>query len=222
MWKVFRIDSPAQRRGSRHRQRRTRFWRSQSRDRRGFAVAGAILGLLALTGALGITKIMWNLHRSVQTQVQLDRCTAKAVIRMRAAAQTFEASYFRIQGYKMSTLAVCFFSLPLCPAALRIINTALQVERKIQQSVKVYWSLQRKKWDHGLYACQLPFFIQKSRFPEFDFEIIQGNLTDLSSLTGISRSFTKTKEYSVTLHHHQLHSKASLTHEKDWTVQWTR
>ena len=173
----------------------------------------------------GLIGTLLRIGLMTHTQINLDQCTGRFTLNMRAAALSMTASYERLEVERLATIDGCL-SIIACPGFLEAFNTAAKIEKAIQTATRVFWQEQASVWNYELtHRCKLPFWVHKSNFPEFEFPIINGSTADLANLKSTEFLINpSTQRYQVSLNYLNLHSEGTL--EKGgtfhaWKVYWS-
>ncbi len=213
---------------------RSRVTRSRQRgtiasrlDERGFSTLGGCLTVVAIIVGVGLIGIIYRTQDLARVQINMDQCTGRFVMGLRAAAKTLEESYERLEVERAITTEGCATILA-CPGFLKFFDAAAKVERGIQMSAKIYWLEQSYIWKTPMLAarCTLPESTVKNNFPSFDFPIIKGDKTDLVETKTTSFLLAlKKKSFDLSLEYKNLISVANLERTgplHGWKIYWSQ
>ena len=194
------------------------------RSERGFTVVGLCLALIVVVAGIGLGRIIWTTRNITRIQVNMDQCTGRMAIDLRAAIQTMENSYSRMEAYRIGTIATCIIAIPACPEALAIFNNLAKIERGIQIVAQTYWREHEVVWRTILPAeCGLPLLeTRRGKFPPFDFKLISGDVADLAKLNSSSFTVKQHAPFSLALHYRNFNSTAAVEKSTgQWKVRWS-
>jgi hypothetical protein len=193
---------------------------------RGFSTLGGCLALLSAVTGFGLYRIIDDVHTLAKTQIALDRCSGQFALHLRAAAYSMESSYERVELYRLVAAAACE-TIYGCPAALNILNIALNAEKGIETAIKIYWDEQKVIWNTELSnRCDLGTFaffsIQKSTFPDFPYEVIKPE-EGLAVHEGTEGLLNKPDDLVLRIQKRNLVSEATASREAvhEWRVRWS-
>jgi hypothetical protein len=189
-------------------------------DREGFSLLGAVILLMALSGGTGLWISARHLRAITERQVNFDRCTGTAVLRIRSWITEHERSWKRLEAARAITTPL--LPTPAGPAALESFRILLGAERAIQERIRAEWIRESLRWNllTGL-GCRLRRRPERSVFPEHDLNLVDPNaevvLADTSIESPVPRS-----EYRVGVASRNQNSSAMTRRATDdtWKVQW--
>ncbi|MBS1959604.1 MAG: hypothetical protein JST80_09050 [Bdellovibrionales bacterium] len=192
-------------RNTRRQQRRTRPSRLSDG---GFTLLGPVLVLAVTFCGAGLIKVRRAIEHRTERQVLLDRNTGEAALLLRAALITLQASYQRLDRYRVITLSLCP-ATPSCPTALQAFKIAAMTERLIEESVRLKWNEQRLKF--------------MSDYPDFNFQTAAGDTTDLTIKWTAQFEARVNPEYRLDGWDGNLISQSTVGRVgHGWSVAWTR
>ncbi len=216
-----RKNSTAAARGPRSRQRR---FGLQRLGQDGYSVLGGLLTLLAFFTGIGLLKNIAALEDLTGTLVDMDRCTGSFAVDIRANIKTLQASYKRFEVEREATVAACLVP-PLCPEATELFTVGVEIEKGIQEAVKAKWLVEEGEWLALIQQrCNLPLFSWRSKYPKFDYPILNGNSSDLLNFAPSKFLVSKPEAVRLTIHYRDLVSQSQVRKEpplNDWKIRWT-
>jgi hypothetical protein len=111
--------------------------------------------------ALGVR----HLRALTERQVNFDRCTGLAALRIRSWLVRYERSQDRIRSARL--IALPLLTTPAGPMALEHFKLLLRLERGIQEVIRSEWKKESLRWEllTGL-GCRLRRRPDRSDFPE--------------------------------------------------------
>jgi hypothetical protein len=134
-----------------------------------------------------------------------------------------EHSYMRVEVYRAAAIAACI-PVATCPAALEILEAALEAELVVETAIQTYWKEQKIVWEGELWnRCEIGFWSHKSKFPAFPYELIEPEAL-LAVNAGTRALMKKQTDLVLTLKEGKLVSEAKASQSKpaDWSVAWVK
>ncbi len=195
--------------------------RTARSDRAGFSLLGGVLLLLALSSGTGLWIAARHLRAITERQVNFDRCTGIAVLRIRSWVTAHERSWKRIESARRITLSLLL--TPAGPTALESFRLLLFAERMNQEKLRLEWMKETLRWNllTGI-GCRLRRRPERSSFPEHDLNLVE--LDAEAVLAGApSPAPPSRKEYRVGIasRNQQSNAVAWRSPDEKWKVRWS-
>ncbi len=194
--------------------------RTTRSDREGFSILGGLILLMALSGGVGLWISARHLRAITERQVNFDRCTGIAVLRIRAWITAHERSWKRLEAARRVTLPL--LPTPAGPAALEALRLLLLAERGNQERIRTEWIRETLRWNllTGL-GCRLRRRPDRSAFPEHDLKLVDPDVAGLLSGHPLDAPVPQ-NEYRVGIASRNQRSSALTRRAPDetWKVRW--
>ena len=175
---------------------------------------------MALSGGTGLWIAARHLRAITERQVNFDRCTGMAVLRVRSWITAHERSWKRIESARRITLGL--LPTPAGPTAVESFRILLVAERGIQEKLRLEWIQSALRWNllTGV-GCRLRRRPERSDFPEYDLILVEPDAEAMLTGAG-SRIPIPRDEYRVRIASRNQNSSAVAWRSPDetWKVRW--
>lgn len=189
-------------------------------DRAGFSLLGGVLLLMALSMGTGLWISARHLRAITERQVNFDRCTGLAALRIRSWITAHDQSWKRVEFARRITLGL--LPTPAGPTAVESFRILLLAERGNQERLRLEWRREALRWNllTGV-GCRLRRRPERSDFPEHDLTLVEPDVETVLSGAG-QRGAIPRQEYRVRIASRNQHSSAVAWRSPNeaWKVRW--